>query len=60
MAVLQKKVSFILQRELKMLGALIVYGCHTHCHNKPIGIITERDLVRKVCVNGKSSSSRLL
>ena len=26
-------------------------------NNKPIGIVTERDLVRKVCVNDRSSNS---
>jgi signal-transduction protein with cAMP-binding, CBS, and nucleotidyltransferase domain len=29
-------------------------------NNKPIGIVTERDLVRKVCVNDRSSSKNML
>ena len=29
-------------------------------NNKPIGIVTERDLVRKVCANDTNSSSRML
>jgi len=29
-------------------------------YNRPIGIVTERDLVRKVCVNDASSSSMLI
>jgi len=29
-------------------------------NNKPIGIVTERDLVRKVCANDTSSNSRML
>jgi CBS domain-containing protein len=29
-------------------------------NNKPIGIVTERDLVRKVCVNDASSSKMLI
>ena len=29
-------------------------------NNKPIGIVTERDLVRKVCANDTNSNSRML
>ena len=29
-------------------------------NNKPIGIVTERDLVRKVCLNDASSSNMLI
>lgn len=37
----------------KNISSLVV----TDDYNKPVGIITERDLVRKVCVNDVSSSN---
>ena len=37
----------------KNISSLIV----TDDYNKPVGIVTERDLVRKICVNDASSSN---
>jgi signal-transduction protein with cAMP-binding, CBS, and nucleotidyltransferase domain len=37
----------------KNISSLIV----TDDYNKPVGIVTERDLVRKICVNDTSSSN---
>lgn len=37
----------------KNISSLVV----TDSHNKPAGILTERDLVRKICVNDASSSN---
>jgi CBS domain-containing protein len=37
----------------KNISSLVV----TDDYNKPVGIVTERDLVRKICVNDASSSN---
>jgi CBS domain-containing protein len=41
------------------IGSLVVVDNKTN-DNKPIGIVTERDLVRKVCVNDANSSKILI
>src|SRR5207244_10576105 len=40
------------------VSSLVVMDSNNN--NKPIGIVTERDLVRKVCLNDASSSNMLI
>jgi len=46
-------------RKMKELNISSLLVIDSNDNNKPIGIVTERDLVRKVCANGISSSNIL-
>ena len=44
----------------KNVSSLLVIDDNNSKNNKPIGIVTERDLVRKVCVNDASSKHTMI
>ena len=41
----------------KNVSSLVVIDSNNNNSNRPIGIVTERDLVRKVCLKDASSSN---
>ena len=44
----------------KNVSSLLVIDNNNNNNSKPIGIVTERDLVRKVCVNDASSKHTII
>ena len=44
----------------KNVSSLLVIDNNNNNNSKPIGIVTERDLVRKVCVNDASSKHTMI